>query len=308
MIDFENRLKKRFRHLAKWAKREGIEAFRVYDRDIPEHPYVVDLYGQSAVVYKFRRNDEETPGDLEESLNPVISRALGIQECDVYVKIRERQKGKAQYEKINEKRSEAIVSEGVLKFIVNFSDYLDTGLFLDHRLTRRWVLEEAKGYLVLNLFSYTCSLSVAALAGGAKSVKSVDMSNTYLSWGERNAKLNGQSSRKHDFVKADVLRFLKEELASSNRYGLVIFDPPSFSNSKGMVETLDIQRDHVSLLKAALRLVEPGGKLFFSTNRHGFKFDTEALPSWNIKDLTQATTPTDFERRPPHQAYCLQKP
>jgi len=306
--DFANRLAKRDRHLAKWARREGVEAYRVYDRDIPEHPFAVDRYGDAAVLYVYDRPILEKREDRDSYLAAAVAataEALGVGRKSIYLKERSRQKGHAQYEKLAHRRREIVLGEGGLRFICNLSDYLDTGLFLDHRPTRALVRDMARDRRVLNLFAYTGSFSVAAAAGGAKRVESVDLSNTYLAWAQRNAELNDLRLPDDACIRADALAFVKQAEAGKRRYDFVILDPPTFSTSKGMVGTFDVQRDHAWLIGLCLRLLTDEGVLLFSTNRQGFRLETEPLGKISVEDITRKTTPPDFARRPPHRAFLM---
>jgi len=289
-----NRLQKRFRHLKKWAGRTGAGAFRLYDRDIPEIPLVLDFYGDftakaecvnikdaalSGALYKRPyEKDEADETQWLSAMKESAASALGIEIGNVYLKQREKQRGASQYEKINRARVEKIISEGGLKFEINLSDYLDTGLFIDRRLLREMIRAESAGKKVLNLFSYTGSFSVYAAAGGAASTDSVDLSNTYLNWAKENFALNGFSAEiskksfaanctnQHELIRADVLEFIKSEAAGKKRWDLIIVDPPAFSNSKKMTGNFDLNRDLIELLSDCSRLLSPGGKIFVSIN------------------------------------------
>jgi 23S rRNA (guanine2445-N2)-methyltransferase / 23S rRNA (guanine2069-N7)-methyltransferase len=213
-------------------------------------------------------------------------------------KVRRRQKGQAQYEKLATERQFHEVGEGGLHFLVNFTDYLDTGLFLDHRLTRARLRDLAYGKHFLNLFAYTGAATVYAAAGGAASTTSVDMSRTYLDWARKNLALNGYSDARHRYIQADCLTWLDQAAQDRQRYDLIFLDPPSFSNSTRMAHTFDVQRDHPALLEATARLLAPRGALIFSNNLRNFKMDRAALPGLRIEDITHATIPEDFARNP----------
>jgi 23S rRNA (cytosine1962-C5)-methyltransferase len=270
----------------------------VYDRDLPEFPLIVERYEDMVYVAEYRSRhglDEASheawlAGSLE-----VISRVLGVDPDRVYLKERRRKAGRDdQYEKTGAEAAFYIVHEGGLQFLVNLSDYLDTGLFLDHRITRQLVREQSGGKKVLNLFCYTGSFSVYAAAGGAAEVCSVDLSNTYLHWAKRNMELNGFfEAGKTSFVRADVLRYLPG--IPDAAYDVAVLDPPTFSNSKMMKDILDIQRDHPALINQVLRVLRPGGILFFSTNLRSFRMDRALINSADIRDITAATTPFDFK-------------
>jgi 23S rRNA (guanine2445-N2)-methyltransferase / 23S rRNA (guanine2069-N7)-methyltransferase len=227
-----------------------------------------------------------------------IPAVLEVPAEQVFLKVRRRQKGTAQYEKQSESGRFFAVEEGGLRFRVNFEDYLDTGLFLDHRLTRGLIRERARGRSFLNLFAYTGSATVYAAAGGASATTTVDLSRTYLDWARHNLALNGFAGDRHEVIQADCLEWLEQAVRAHWRYDLVFLDPPTFSTSKRMAATLDIQRDHAALLLQASRLLAPGGELIFSTNHRKFRLDREALAGLQIEDWSRKTLPKDFERDP----------
>lgn len=306
-----NRLRKRDRHLRKWARRESVECFRIYDRDIPEIPLAVDRYGPYALVSLYERPYEKPEAEESAWLDrmcAVVAGSLEVPPENIFRKQRRRQRGPEQYERISEEGRRIVVREGGLSFHVNLSDYLDTGLFLDHRITRSRVRGEARGRRVLNLFCYTGSFSVYAAAGGAKSVDSVDLSNTYLAWAERNLEVNGFRGSAYSFLREDALEFLSAASAGRRRWDLVVLDPPTFSNSKRMRDSLDIARDWASLVERCLVVLNPGGVLWFSTNARSFRFDETRFPSVSIRDMTKATTPPDFEDSRPHRCWRLERP
>lgn len=278
----------------------GITCYRLYDHDLPEFPFCIEIYEQNIYVAEYKRrhgmDDDEHDEWMKQSI-VVICKILKVSEENVFLKLRQKKPGRlGQYQKTAESRSEFVVEENGLKFIVNLSDYLDTGLFLDHRLTREKVKGEAKGKRVLNLFSYTGSFSVYAAAGEAGEVVTVDLSNTYLDWAKRNMQLNGfVDIDKYKFVQVDVLQYLNTIPESS--FDLVILDPPTFSNSKRMDDILDIQRDHVKLINDCLRIVDDAGEIYFSTNYKKFVLDYPAINSSLIRDITSQTTPFDFVGR-----------
>lgn len=306
---FSNRLTKVHRHLGKQAKRQGISCYRVYDHDLPEFPFCIEYYGDKLYLAEYRRRhgmEEEEHDEWLYECVPVISEVLGIPEDEVYWRQRERKAGRqGQYEKKASEGEFIPVAEGGLSFLVNLTDYLDTGLFLDHRLTRDRVRSESAGKDVLNLFAYTGSFSVYAAAGGARSVTTVDLSKTYLGWAENNMRHNGLEEPSRTFVHADVLQYL--DTLPTEQFDLVILDPPTFSNSKRMKDFLDIQLDHVKLINKVLRTVRPGGTIYFSTNFSRFQLDREALLASEIRDITKATTPFDFEGKLKRWCYLLRK-
>jgi len=298
-----NRLKKNARHIERWARRGGIEAYRLYDRDIPEFPYAIDRYGDSLHVQLFDGKRPLSRAGIDGHL-AALAAALGLQPERVILKHRRRQRGSAQYERLERDGPSFVVSEYGLRFEVNLHRYLDTGLFLDHRETRRLVRDEASGRTVLNLFAYTGSFSVYAGAGGARRVVTVDMSRTYQDWTWRNLELNTlDDPARQKMVCGDVLGFIADARRRGERYDLIVLDPPSFSNSKRMDTTFDIQRDQVSLLSGVLALLEPGGSLYFSTNRQGFRLDTALGERWPFDDISARTLTEDFRRRPAHRCW-----
>lgn len=305
---FSNRLEKNFRHTGKWARRQGITCFRVYDDDMPEFPLALDVYENILHISEYARPHQLTPDEHVAWLDGCIDVAtsvLNIPKSNVYLKFRQRQEGLKQYERFARAGVEITVQENGLKFIINPADYLDTGLFLDHRNTRQMVREQAAGKSVLNLFSYTGSFSVYAAAGGAHSTDTVDLSNTYLSWARKNMEINGFTGKNHRFVQIDVLDWLREE--PEKTWDLIVLDPPTFSNSKRMRGTLDIQRDHLWMLHRVLERLKPGGTLYFSTNFRKFKLDPEIEKTASVKNITGKTVPEDYRDKRIHHCFLLQK-
>jgi len=295
---FSNRLTKVFRHLSKQARRQGISCYRIYDRDLPEFPLIIDVYEDKIYLSEYRAKHSLTEEQYEAWLNEslqVIATVTQVPDENIYLKQRKRKTGRQdQYQKTGEEMEFFTVKEAGLQFKVNLSDYLDTGLFLDHRITRNMLREQSTGKKVLNLFCYTASFSVYAAAGGAASVVSVDLSKTYLSWAEDNFKLNAlENDAKYHFVHADVLQYLDEPEPDS--FDIIILDPPTFSNSKRMKDFLDIQQDHADLINKCLLIMKPGGTLYFSTNYTKFQLAEEKITSSLITDITKLTTPFDFE-------------
>ena len=311
-----NRLRKRWKHLGRWAKRSGLTCFRVYDQDIPELPLVIDWYDGRVHVAEFVRRraadeeEDEEHDQLVAALVEVVREVLGVGEAETFLKQRRRQKGKAQYEKLGEDGARFVVTEHGHAFYVNLSDYLDTGLFLDHRAMRREVAERAQGKRLLNLFAYTGAFSVYAAAAGAAETWTMDLSNTYLAWAEENFALNGLTvGGAHRFVRADCCEYLRG-VQDRERFNIVVVDPPSFSNSKGMQGTFDVQRDYGWLLRAALARTAKGGVVYFSTNRRGFTFDGESANlgrdvTW--EDITVRTLDEDFSGSKIHKAFRIVK-
>lgn len=304
---FRNRLEKVYRHLSKQAKRQGITCFRFYDHDLPEFPLILENYEGRLYVSEYKRrhgfSDEEHDQWLQGCIE-VMSSVTDIAPDLVFTKLRHRNDHReSQYQKLAAEKHEFVVQEAGLKFIVNLSDYLDTGLFLDHRITRQLVRDEAAGKRVLNLFCYTGSFSVYAAAGGAADIVSVDLSKTYLAWAERNMLLNFPDAANHKVVHADVLQYLKT--LPPHSFDLIVMDPPTFSNSKRMEDVLDIQRDHVALINDCLMVLSPGGVLYFSTNYSKFELDVNNIQAASVKDITKATTPFDFAGKLKRQCFRI---
>lgn len=277
---FANRLKKRFKHLWKYARRVGTNAFRVYHKDIPELPFAVDWYNNHLHVAEYARPHERTPEEHEEWLKAMLdtaAKALTVPRERVFFKRRERQKGTDQYEPVDRRSYTLEIEEQGLLFKVNLSDYVDTGLFLDHRELRLYVAKRCEGARFLNLFGYTGSFTVYAAAGGARSTLTLDLSNTYLEWAQENMELNALIGPHHEFRRCDVLQELDVLAREGRRFDVIVLDPPSFSNSKNMQTTFDVQRDHLAILTQCLDLLEPGGELIFSTNKRKFQFDRQEL-------------------------------
>lgn len=309
-IMFRNRLEKVYRHLGKQAKRMAITCYRLYDHDLPEFPFCIEIYEQNVYVAEYKRRHGMSEDEHDEWIGRsmgVICEILKVGDENIFLKLRQKKPGRlGQYQKTAERRSEFIVEENGLKFIVNLSDYLDTGLFLDHRVTREKVSEEARDKRLLNLFSYTGSFSVYAASGKANEVVTVDLSNTYLDWTKKNMQLNGFTDlSKYKFIQADVLQYL--DTIPENYFDIIILDPPTFSNSKRMEDILDIQRDHAKLINDCLRILKPGGKIYFSTNYKKFVLEKTSIRSSLIKDITKQTTPFDFEGRINRLCYRIEK-
>ncbi|MCG7364742.1 bifunctional 23S rRNA (guanine(2069)-N(7))-methyltransferase RlmK/23S rRNA (guanine(2445)-N(2))-methyltransferase RlmL [Pantoea sp. ACRSH] len=296
--DYANRLRKNLKKLEKWARQEGIECYRLYDADLPEYNVAVDRYGEWVVVQEYAPPKTIDAAKARQRLFDVIGATLSVLELPanrLVLKTRERQKGKNQYQKLGEKGDFFEVQEYNARLLVNLTDYLDTGLFLDHRIARHMLGKMSKDKDFLNLFSYTGSASVHAGLGGARSTTTVDMSRTYLEWAERNLRLNGLTGRQHRLMQADCLSWLRE---SDETFDLIFIDPPTFSNSKRMEEDFDVQRDHIMLMRNLKRLLRPGGTVMFSNNKRGFKMDLDGLASLGLKaqDITQKTLSQDFAR------------
>ena len=294
-----NRLKKNIKHLSSWVKREKISCYRVYDADIPEYAVAIDCYGEHIHIAEYR-----APKTIEQSVSKrrftevvaVVHEVFGLPFTHIHVKVRQQQKGKQQYEKQQHKPQRMVVQEGQAQLYVDLDAYLDTGLFLDHRLMREQVATAASGKSLLNLFAYTCTASVQAALRGA-TVTSVDLSKTYLKWGQDNFNLNQLDPQLHQFIHADVMEWLKNH---KQQYDVIFIDPPTFSNSKRMEERVfDVQQDHVQLIRQALRLLNADGVLYFSNNYRNFKLDYDALAGvCQAKNISKQCLPADFARRP----------
>jgi 23S rRNA (cytosine1962-C5)-methyltransferase len=296
-----NRLQKNHKKLKSYLEKNGIEAFRLYDKDIPEYPYLIDLYGTRAVIYEQGKklDEEETPirESHQNDIRLALSELFGIEASQQFFKV-----------PLNQESEEFFtVQEPPLKFRVNLERYLDTGLFLDHRPLRQFLLSNSQGKRALNLFSYTCALSVAAAKGGASLVTSIDMSNTYLEWGIENFKLNGLDARKHKFLQADILKYLPKLIEQGDKFDLILLDPPSFSNSKRMEEDLDIERDHPLMIRDCMKLLSDGGTLHFSTNKRKFELHPIVSSQYQVKETSHWTIPQDFHRTEIHRSFSLSK-
>ena len=304
-VDFANRLKKNFKKLSKWAKQNAITCYRIYDADLPEYAAAIDIYAgeqpwinvqeyEPPKTIDQHKADQRLAGLLSE-----IPQVLGVDNAQVFLKIRKKQRSTDQYEKHDDQGRFHIIEEGGCKLLVNFEDYLDTGLFLDHRPIRQLIQQQANNKRFLNLFAYTGSATVHAAMGGAKSTTTVDMSNTYIEWAKKNMALN-KNAGEHEFIQADCLDWLNTEANEADRkqYDLIFLDPPTFSNSKRMDDVFDIQNDHVQLIKNATALLADNGVLYFSTNFRRFKMELSALSDLSIEDISATTIPEDFLRNP----------
>lgn len=307
---FENRLNKVFKHRKKIASKQGISCYRIYDHDLPEFPFSIDIYEDVLYISEYARrhelNEEEYEFWKQESF-ACIKQVIGISQSNFFVKERKRNSHRSgsQYEKLDDAQSFKTIEENGLKFLVNLTDYLDTGLFLDHRITRQMVREKAGNQDVLNLFAYTGSFSVYAASGKAKSVTTVDLSKTYLNWAKDNLQINLFKGNQYQFIHADVKEYLREIRANS--YDLIIMDPPTFSNSKRMKDILDIQIDHPFLINQCLLALRKGGLLYFSTNFTKFDLQDQLIHSTSIKNITAATTPFDFQNKLQRWCYLIEK-
>ena len=297
-VDFANRLQKNIKKIEKWAKQQGLDAYRLYDADLPEYNVAVDRYGDHIVVQEYAAPKNIDENKARQRLLDAVTATLqvtGIETNKLILKVRQKQKGTNQYEKLANKGEYFYVNEYGARLWVNLTDYLDTGLFLDHRLTRKMVGEMAKGKDFLNLFAYTGSATVHAALGGAKSTTTVDMSNTYLNWAEQNLILNDIEGKQHKLIQADCLQWLEK---CDRQFDLIFVDPPTFSNSKRMEDSWDVQRDHIKLMRNLKRILRSNGTIVFSNNKRGFKMDFDALDELGLSavEISAKTLPLDFER------------
>ncbi len=306
---FANRLRKNLKKLVPWATVEGLEAYRLYDADIPEYALSVDRYGEWLHVQAFdppRSVDRRAAQLRVDEVLAALPELCGVQPERIALKTRVRQRGRDQYLRQDQREETLVVGEGALRFEVNLHDYLDTGLFLDGRWLRQWIVEHVEGQRLLNLFGYTGAVTVAAIVGKARATTTVDLSNTYLDWAGRNLRLNGaQVGRRHRLERADCLQWLQH---ASGRFDLIYLDPPTFSNSKSMQTSWDVQRDHAELILRALELLSDDGALIFVTNRRGFRLDKKALGELQIEEWTEHSVPRDFTHRPRiHRSYRIRR-
>jgi 23S rRNA (guanine2445-N2)-methyltransferase / 23S rRNA (guanine2069-N7)-methyltransferase len=313
---FGNRIGKNLRQLEKWAQRESVSCYRIYDADMPEYSFAIDRYAEAdggrvwLYVQEYAAPKTIDPAAVQkrraEALSALPS-ATGVPAECIHLRQRRRTARGQQYEKLGQQADFRMVEEGGLRFWVNFTDYLDTGLFLDHRITRARLREAAARKRFLNLFAYTGSATVYAAAGRARETTTVDMSATYLDWAQRNLAVNGFSGGHHALVQADCIAWLEAAVAERQSYDLIFLDPPTFSNSKRMDDILDVQRDHRALIERCMALLAPGGRLLFSNNAQKFRMDAAVGELYNVKDISRATLPRDFERNPRiHQCFELE--
>ncbi|MEW6991667.1 bifunctional 23S rRNA (guanine(2069)-N(7))-methyltransferase RlmK/23S rRNA (guanine(2445)-N(2))-methyltransferase RlmL [Colwelliaceae bacterium 6441] len=295
---FANRLLKNKKNLKSWLKKEQITCYRLYDADIPEYNVAVDVYGEYIVIQEYAAPKKIEEEKVAKRLQEVIyfaPKVLNIPVDKVVLKTRAKQKGSNQYEKVAQSKQSIVINEYGAKFKINLWDYLDTGLFLDHRKTRQIVAKKAKGKSLLNLFAYTGSVSLQAALHGADAITTVDMSNTYLNWAQDNFALNNLSGHKYQFVQADCLKWLKE---NTNKFDVIFIDPPTFSNSKRMEDSFDVQRDYLNVISDAMSSLSDNGEIIFTNNKRNFKMDFDAIESLGVvaKSITEQTRDKDFER------------
>ena len=297
-VDFANRLQKNIKKIEKWAKQQGLDAYRLYDADLPEYNLAVDRYADHIVVQEYAAPKNIDENKARQRLLDAVNATLNVTSIEtnkLILKVRQKQKGTNQYEKLANKGEYFYVNEYGAKLWVNLTDYLDTGLFLDHRLTRKMLGEMSQGKDFLNLFAYTGSATVHAALGKAKSTTTVDMSNTYLNWAEQNLLLNDIEGKQHKLIQADCLQWLEK---CDRQFDLIFVDPPTFSNSKRMEDSWDVQRDHIKLMTNLKRILRPNGTIVFSNNKRGFKMDFAKLEELGLSavEISHKTLPLDFER------------
>lgn len=297
----KNRLDKNFKKLKAWAQRHNIEAYRLYDRDIPEYPYIVDIYKDHFVVY----DKSDAFKDAGKNFLPHVIEALKTlfkaSEDKIIIKKRERQEGIQQYEKLDRREEYFPVRESQAQLLVNLHDYLDTGLFLDHRPMRQKIFKTVNGKRFLNLFCYTGSVSVFAALGGAKTT-SVDMSQTYLSWAQENFKQNQISLADHEFANMNALEYLSQK-QGKEKFDVIFLDPPTFSNSKKMEDVFEVEKDQDFLVEKAMGLLLPGGILYFSNNKRKFKLSENVLKKYQVQDISKESIPQDFHDQKIHHCF-----
>lgn len=308
-----NRLKKRLKHLRKWARRAKVSCFRLYEKDIPEFPLILDWMDGYGVVWLYERKRDDTPekaADFKALVLEEVGCGLELPKERIFVKERRRQRGLAQYDRLDKQGVIKVVQENQLSFELNLSDYLDVGLFLDHRNARKMVGELARDKAVLNLFAYTGSFSCYALQGGAKSTTTVDMSRTYCDWAKRNFRLNSfPINSVHKIINEDSLTFLiRTQKEKKKPYDLIVCDPPTFSNSKRMKHAFSVDRDYPDLIRRCADVLKPEGRILFSSNSRKIKVLKERLPkSLKVEEITEDSIPEDFRNKKIHQAWIMTK-
>ena len=305
MKEFTKYLKQNHSNLRPWAAKNGIECYRIYNRNITDIPFTLDIYKNKLHASCFENEKDIADEDVDEILT-LAGKTLYIKENSIFYKYRKKLTDHDQYRKFSAEGKEFTVSENGLLFSVNLSDYLDTGLFLDHRKTRMMVMENSANLKILNLFAYTGSFSVYAAAGYAQSTTTVDMSKTYLGWAEKNMNLNNFTGKNHCFIHADALTFIKDSInEKKEKWDLIILDPPTFSNSRKMTGSFDIQKNHISLINDCARILTQKGTILFSTNYRKFKLERTALKNFIIRDITKETIPADFQGSQIHRCWTI---
>jgi 23S rRNA (cytosine1962-C5)-methyltransferase len=306
---FGNRVGKRYRHLAKWARKIDTDCYRVYDRDIPEMPFALDVYGPRLLLQQYVRKGELVAPDWLGQVAEIAAIATGVEQDAVVARRREKvDRRNEQHQKAGRAAQWFPVREHGLRFLVDLETYLDTGLFLDHRPLRQHIRSVSNGLRFLNLFCYTGSFTVCAAAGGAASTTSVDLSNTYLDWARRNLATNGLEGARHSLIRADVLAWLGQARRMGQKYDTIFLDPPAYSSSKRMTGVFDVQRDHAELIGQTMELLSSGGELYFSCNLRGFKLAPETIGTFAVEDISDASIPEDFRNRSIHRCWRVRAP
>jgi len=306
---FINRLIKNYKHYRKSAKRTDTDCFRIYDRDIPEFPLTADYYaGKFLFQYYSKVPDEEVPDELSGIVNEGLKTVFGIADDEIFWKVRKKRALLEQYEKMSESCDFFTGKENGISFYINLKDYIDTGLFLDHRPAREMAASMSEGKTVLNLYSYTGSFSVYCAKAGAKSTLSVDMSNTYTEWASENMKLNEFELKNHQFIREDCMKYLDRAAKEKQKFDMIIIDPPTISRSKKMEEMFDVNKDHSELLRRSAKLLKDKQSLiFFSTNSRKFKMDIELEDDFEIQDISTRTIPEGFRDKKIHKVYLIKQ-
>ncbi|WP_127716076.1 class I SAM-dependent methyltransferase [Halobacteriovorax sp. HLS] len=301
MSEIKNKLLKNYKHKKKWAKKNNFECYRLYDKEIPQYPYLIDIYGKEVILYD-RRIDKIDSDKEELYLETIcaICEVLNIDQDSIIIKKRIIQTKENKYTKLDKSKNKLVVAEGRAKSIINLHDYIDTGLFLDHRPMRMYLNTISKDKKLLNLFCYTSMVSVHAALGGA-STTNVDLSNTYLEWSKENFQVNEINLENHHFINADVFKYLEQN--KMNKFDIIFLDPPTFSNSKKMTDILDIQRDQNILVSSCMNILNENGVLYFSNNKRGFSLNEIISQTYNVKDISLKTIPEDFKDKKIHVCF-----
>lgn len=303
MSMIKNRIEKNLKKIKTSISKNNLEAYRIYDRDIPEYPYIIDIYKNQCLIHDKTDPIKDKDKNYLPELLQAIKELFQINDDLIHIKKRARQEGTQQYEKLNSSGIRFIVRENQAQFYVNLNDYLDTGLFLDHRPIRQIIYKEAAEKNFLNLFCYTGSVSVFAALGGARTT-SVDMSQTYLNWAMDNFNLNQIDLGSHKFIRSDVLEWLNEHRYQA-KYDLIFLDPPTFSNSKKMEDYFEVEKDQDFIVQCCMQMLRPGGVLYFSNNKRKFKLSQELISNYQIKDISEKTIPIDFHDMKIHNCYKI---
>jgi 23S rRNA (cytosine1962-C5)-methyltransferase/23S rRNA (guanine2445-N2)-methyltransferase / 23S rRNA (guanine2069-N7)-methyltransferase len=299
----KNRMIKNWKQLKKFADKNVYEALRIYDRDIPEFPYIIEKYGHFFVVWE-KGKDEYEYRERNILVKDALVEMFSSDDDHIFFKKRLKQRGSTQYERLENTNDFFSIREGDFKFKINLSDFLDTGLYLNHRPLRKEIKKKASQKTFLNLFSYTSSMSVAAAMGGAETT-SIDLSNTYLSWGRDNFELNNIDMEKHQFIKENVFRYLEKSKTLGKSFDIIYCDPPTFSNSKKMDENFEIQENHEKLINLCMSVLSDKGELYFSGHKKSFKLSSSIISNFEISDISNKSIPQDFRNKRIHYLYNI---